>query len=252
MEITIPVLFRLLVIPIGLLIAFFSYRIFILTKGGSAGWKYMAMVGLSFSLWAISQIVFKLLVDSALIRMSAGSLLFGIIIIFAPLSPIVLARDLKLSEKARLITVKRYFLYIIPLSVIIILFNTMDPYFILLSEVISLTHIMVGFAMMPMAYTLFFVWRETKNRAWFFVFAFISITAIAVFMGVYSGNCCGADGEYSGSPVCSSYTNDYIAVTPVDCAADILPITLQWNMFLIVGVVLGLIGFYLLWKPMDI
>jgi len=85
-----------------------------------------------------------------------------------------------------------------------------------------------------------------------FIFAFISITAVSVFMGVYSGNCCGASSEYFGNPVCSSYMNDYVNITPVDCAPGILPITLQWNIFLIIAVLIGLIGFYLLWKPMNI
>jgi len=252
MEITISIIFRLLVIPIGLLIAFFSYRIYVLTKGGSNGWKYMAMSGLSFSFWAMSQIIFKYLIDSAVMRMSIGSFLFGIIIIFGPLSPIILARDLKLSEKARLMTMKRYIYYIIPLTAIIIAYNMIDPYFIILSEVISIFHVMLGLALITMSYALFFLWKETKNRAWLFIFSFIAIVTISVFMGVYSGNCCGANGEYSGSPVCSSYTNDYVTVTPVICTASILPITLQWNTFMIVGVLLGVVGFYLLWRPMNI
>jgi len=239
------------VIPAGLLIAYFSFRIHALTEGGSAGWKYMAMAGISFSLWAISQIAFKYLIDSAALRMSSASFFLLLMVIFAPLSPVFLARDMKLSGRARLITVKKYFLFIIPVSLIIIGLNLIEPYFITLSEVMSVSYLIFGFALLPMAYVLFFLWRETKNRSWLFIFAFAIIISLAVFLESYSGGCCGMDGYYYGNPLCGTYGSDYVTVIPLACGAGILPVVMYLDIFQIAALLLGIAGFYLIWKPMN-
>jgi hypothetical protein len=245
------IIFRLLVIPAGLLIAYFSYRIHDLTEGGSAGWKYMAIAGLSFSLWAISQIAFKYLIDSAALRMSAASFFLLLMVIFAPLSPVFLARDMKLSGRARMITVKRYFLYIVPVSLVIIGYNLIEPYFITLSEVMSVSYLIFGFALLPMAYVLFCLWRETGNKSWFFVFAFAIIISLTVFLESYSGGCCGLDGYYYGNPLCGSYSADYVTVLPLACTAGILPVVMYLNVLQIAALLIGLAGFYLIWRPMN-
>ena len=250
MEISATYIFRFLVIPIGILIAYFSYEIFALTKGGSKGWRYIAIAGLCFSAWAICQIVFTLLFDSALVRMMLGTFLFGLIVILAPLGPIILVNDMKLSPRARLFTVKRYLLYIAPISALVIAYNVIDPSTIFIAGALSITHLLVGFALLPMAYATFFLWRESKSLSWAFIFAFVSILSISVFMGVYSGSCCGTDGAYYGNPVCSSYDTDYVSSLPVSCSAGVLAVTLKWNYLQIIAVLSGLVGFYLLWNPM--
>lgn len=251
MELTAMVIFRLIVIPIGLLFAFFSYSIYNHTRGGSRGWMYMAIAGISFSAWAIVQILFGVVLDNADLRMGLGSLLYGMIVMFAPAGPIKLAIDMKLSSRARMITIRRYVYYIVPVMLVVSAFSVMDPYINALNEVISLMHVLVAFSLIAMSYTTFYLWRETENRAWFFIFFFVSLVSLSTFMGAYSGGCCNSDGYYYGNPVCSSYGGDYVNVIPLACNAGILPVTLQWNVFQIVSVLSGLIGFYLLWKPMN-
>jgi hypothetical protein len=99
----------------------------------------------------------------------------------------------------------------------------------------------------------FYLMKITKKSAWTLAFIFCVVVAIGLNLGQYYDGCCWEKGalSISGDPVCSGYDLDYTSVYPNVCISSIAGVGKVYQLFLLVGLIIGDISFYKLWKNLD-
>lgn len=250
MEFTLAEIFRFVAIFAGALIAFFTLRIYSLTKGGSEGWKYMAVGAVSLFLWATLQIIFSIVLDISIIRIITGIFFLPMIAVFITLSHIILVRDMKINRPFWFN--KRVFTYcILALVIILLLYNFLTPFTAPLQELLSIAHLIVSLSFLFTILGTFLLWRGTGNHAW----ALLMASGVIIFIGLsliaYSVECCGIGGIFHSSQECLGYHYDYVGVTMFVCNPSLISLSLNGSLLLLLAILLYCLAYYMLWKPME-
>lgn len=244
-------IFRVAAIFIAILFAFFCYRIYILTKGGSKGWLYIAISCMLLSVWSVIVVIFSRVFDVEIIRLWATVLIMIPISFLGPLGLLKLLNDLKV--KVWLLANKRNFiLYNVTVWVVMLAYNFMTPMISVSNELASMAHFMIPATFFPMTYTSWKLADATKQKAWKLLLGFVFFIALGVLLGTYLGSCCGEGGDLTGQPTCASYGADYTNIYPVLCITGLVQFSMLYNAIEIVGLVFGLAAFYLLWKAVSL
>jgi hypothetical protein len=240
-------IFRSVSIIAGILIGLFAYRIYVLTKGGSKGWKYLTIAGMSLSIWASLQVIFMFILPIKLVRVIAGMFLFPLMAFFSPIATTTLLKDMKI-KKPKWFTQKNMIYYFSLASVLLLIYNILTPFNDFLAEILSIVHTLIPVSFILLVLGSYFIGKGTKQRAWML----ISAGSIALIVGTalisYTGNCCG---NSAGLKLCEGYVYDYVPSTPLPCVASILPVALNGAAFQLAGILLYCDAFLRIWKPME-
>ncbi len=241
--------FRIISIIIGLLIGYFTYMIHRFTEGGSKGWEYFAIGGLSLTLWSTLQVVFSLIINSPVPRIILGTVTLPLIAIFSSIGPVKLLEDMNI-KKPKWLTIRNVLYYFILVIIALSLYNFLTPFNYPSNEILSIAHDTIPFCFIIGVFGNYLLWKGIKSKVWFL----IMISAISIIIGTglisYSGNCCGPGEVLAGQEICAKYPYDYVASTPLSCVEFLIPISLFGSLFLIIGVLLYAIAFGILWNRM--
>ncbi len=243
-------IFRILSIVLGLLIAFFTYDIYRKTKGGSKGWKYIAVVGLTLCAWAIFQVTFSGVIDLKIVRVITGVPLMFIIGIISPICPIFLVEDMGL-RKPKWFNVKNLtYLYFIGFSLFFI-YNFLTPFYDIGSELLSIELGMLSLWYVFTGIGYYYLWKGTKTKIWMIITISSFLSVIGTGLPLYSGACCGPGEVLSGQELCVNYPYDYVSISPLPCFPEFYQFALTSIIFLIIAEFLFVIGFSIFWKRMK-
>ncbi|MFO7710676.1 MAG: hypothetical protein R6V53_02835 [Candidatus Woesearchaeota archaeon] len=238
--------FELFGILIGFLIGFFSYRIFINTRGGSRGWKYIAIGSFSFFVWALIQVIFTLIWPLEAIRIFAGFLTWSLIAALLPLGYMQLNLDFG-KEMPRFFRPKAFLITFGIFWLVLLLINLIMPFDSILYELagISLVTLTV-FAWVGGVYPAYRLWWDSKNWMFLMLFLFVLLIPFGTGLGAYTHGCCFSEDV----PACNQITTQYANVLYIPCIEGILNIGAYYNLLempIILILAAGLIG---LWKKL--
>lgn len=241
--------FRLFSVFISVLFTFICYRIYILTKGGSKGWVYGAVALVFLGIWATLNVVFSRIIDIEWLRVWVTITCYVMISVFAPLSTINLAKDMG-AKLPRIFMQKGFIIYISSVFLVITAWYFLTPITNYDNKLASLMHLVLAVSFLPAIYSSWKLSGAAKKIAWKLIFSFFVLLAAGFFMGVFAANCCGEGGDFADQPACASYSADFINIFHNPCAG-FAGILMLYNLVELVGLVLGLVGFMLLWKPLE-
>lgn len=244
------VVYFLVVLILGLVVAFFSYRIFYLTQGGSKGWMYIAIVGMAMAFWSISQMVYDIMQLSEEFRIVLGTIMFLAISFLAPTAVFRLIEDMSLVAP-KLFARRNFNIAYLFIFFILVLYNLMGARVNVLSEIYSASQFMLLVGFMPMTYGMCFVWKGTRKPAWLLMIVFGILMSAAQVPSIYMGACCGEGGALASDTVCSGYDIPYTETVPTHCTEDMVLLVKDYRVIDIFSFLIALIAFFLLWWSME-
>jgi hypothetical protein len=247
-------IFRPLAIVIGLLMAFFSYKIYKNSIGASKGWFYMAIFGSSLFLWSFSATLFKML-NLFMPRIIFGIIFLMMMAIFVPLAYTKLIKDFKF-DVPKWLTPKFSLFIVIVIYFTVLISNILSGEMLystnlFMRKLLSISHWTLGLVTIYALVPTFYLMKITKKLPWILAFVFCVIVAIGLNIGQYYNGCCWDAGALSTDKVCIGYDLDYTSVYPEVCYAGIAGIGKIYQLFLLVGIIIGDISFYKLWRSLD-
>jgi len=240
---------------LGLVITFFSLRIYSLTKGGSVGWKYIAIVGIAMGIWSISGMAYDFIRFPVEINIIIGIVSLFIISFLSPMGTFSLVKDMQLGMNSffeNKNTRRNYIIYYFSIFIPVLLFNLLVSPKDILLEIHSVVQFMIVFGTVPMTYSLYVLWRAIKKPAWMFMMLFGIIISLSQAMAVYVGGCCGDGGALTSNQVCSTYTLSFVETLPLYCDQAIISAFSVYRSIDLIAFVIAIIGFFLIWKSMEI
>ncbi len=241
--------FRIISIIIGLLIGYFTYMIHRFTEGGSKGWEYFAIGGLSLTLWSTLQVVFSLIINSPVPRIILGTVTLPLIAIFSSIGPVKLLEDMNI-KKPKWLTIRNVLYYFILVIIALSLYNFLTPFNYPLNEILSIAHDTIPFCFLVGTFGFYLLWKETKLKSWLMIKIGTVLIIVGTILNSYSGNCCGPGEPMQSLSQCARYSFDYVASTPFSCLESLISISLFGSLFLIIGILFYTIGFGTLWSKM--
>ena len=239
---------------LGLVITFFSLRIYSLTKGGSVGWKYIAIVGIAMGIWSISGMVYDFIHFQAEISILIGIAGLFIISFLSPMGTFSLVKDMQLGMNSffeRKNTRRNYIIYYLSILIPVLLYNLFVSPTNILKEIHSSVQLMMVFGIVPMTYSLYILWKGIRKPAWMFMLIFGIIISISQAMAIYVGGCCGEGEALASSDICSSYTLLFVETLPLYCDQAIMSILIAYRSIDLIGFSVAILGFFLIWKSME-
>ena len=240
-------IFRIVAVFLGLTFGFFSYKIFVLTKGSVKGWTYLTWTGLVLSAWAVLQTV---LTDNPLVVDVSSFVGFLAIGVLLPLAFIKL-------DKSFGITLHKFFSKNVMLTIygslwaILLVLN----FFILefsniMSELAGISHFLLSIMAIYAIYPSYKMWRQTGKWFWMLMFVFIVCIGVAVMLGAYASAACYEKPD--DFEACEGFSAVYPEVVPLPYISGLIAVTSKYHVILITGMVLGAIGLYGLWRQLKI
>ena len=244
------IVFRSAAIIIGLLMAIFSYLIYKATRGSSKGWLYLTIFGTSLFFWSTSAMLFKL-ADWFWPRVISGIIFLIMMAYFVPISYTKLAEDLGVKRPKWLTT--RFTAYLVTIILIIVLiFNSfLGDYFgmdFLARKLLSVAHWSLGLTILFACLPTYLLMISTKKSPWILAFMFTLIIGVGLNLGQYYDGCCGEGGQLKDENICSKYDLDYMKVYDLPCSESLVGLGMKYQLFLLLGIILGDISFYQLWR----
>ena len=183
--------FRLLSIVLGLVLGFFSYKIYATTKNGTnSGWFYMSVAGLMLCIWACLQAITVLFFDLPTLKIISSLVCFSVISLVVPLGIINLNKSFKI-DIPKFFGEKSMYLIYFSLWAVFIVFNLVIWRFnSVLMELAGIAHLMLSLMFFFSLYPAYKLWRTTKVWTWLLIFLFVFFTAISIIPGAYTSGCC--------------------------------------------------------------
>lgn len=209
---------------LGILVGFFSMRIFLDTKGRSRGWRYLGISGLFVFLWTVALTILTPLGFISL-KLLISSICWLVIGTIFPLGLIILGLDLGkrmhpfFHTKPFLSTVVFLWTLLIFINIIVL------PYDSLLLEIAGISRIVMAITFLVTALLpVFLLWRDSLSWAWFMMLLFVIIMPISVIMGSYANGCCLREGQTYQS-LCKDLSIQYADTLYPPCNAQLLSIS---------------------------
>ncbi len=242
-------IYRIVAIFLGLLIGFFSYRIYKLTKGSSKCWKYISLAGMVLFIWAGIQMPIMLTFDLPALRDISSMIAWIVLGIIIPISYVLLNQTFGI-KLPKLYTVKNIMLAYSLLWAILMIYNFMTSSTKnILIELSSISHIVLFVMFLIAIYPSILLWQNTKKWPWLFIMIFTIVMGFGIILSNYTSACC-----YEGNPLvkdsCGEYTSTYSMAFPYSCSADFLGFAKKNHFIQIFGLVSAIIGFYGLWTKL--
>lgn len=237
-------------IILGILMTFFCYRIYSLTRGGSRGWMLVSVAGISMALWSISNFVYEVMGLPVELQGTIGTLTFALICTLSPIGTFFLVKDMNLPLN-RLLTTRNFLAYYCLLFAAILLYNMSMPYTNIFAEMYSVSQIMITISLPPMCLGFLSLWRGTRKKSWILFTLFTVLITSSQVLGMYATGCCGEGGQLAGTSACSEYTDIFVEVFPLECSPDIVPMLIGYRNIDLVAYIIAIAGFFLLWRPME-
>lgn len=230
---------------IAILVIYLASRIYMRTKGATKGWLYLSLYGLTNSFLSLI-----ILIDSVVytpitrflyhIIHPIGALLIAFFVSNA------IAHFLKdFGIESRLQT-KRYlqgaFFLILAIFLAMGFYRGMGIY-----RFDSVAMYTLAASLLVTSISIFRVWRKTGKLAWLVVFLSALVPAFPVIGINYIGSCCHVDGPMVGQAICEN-TQRVASPFIQYCSPFIVELQGFMLMFLLVGVSLSAIAYYLIWR----
>ena len=245
---------------IGIVVSYFCYDIYKLTKGGSKGWKYLAIGGISigvYAIWGSIDILFLSLNPFRQIIMFVFHIPFLFFFqFFMPLGTEALVSDLKI-KRPKWYTKNNILYSIVFLYSLLITYNLLTPFKNFGDELASIVLFLLPIINIFACYGFYLISKQAKKLFWYILF----IGGLIITLGVpgyqFYGICC--EGPSIGVDIrtlpemCWGYEDPYIyaPVIPEICIKFLLPIFKISPIFVILAALMDGVGFILLWKSMK-
>lgn len=239
-------LFRIAAIFLGLVFGFFSYRIFILTKGSSNGWTYMSIAGIVLSFWAIIQVAF---IENFLIVNLTSFVGFTAIGVLLPLGFITLNRNFGIQLCSFFSGKSLAGFYAGGWAILLILnLLVLKPAFPL-AELAGIAHFLLRVMALYTIYPLFKMWRQRGRWFWLLNVIFVTLIGVSIIMGAYFAGGC----EKMDEPIemCNSLSTHYSEILPMPYPEGVVSVTSFYHGLLLPGLVAGAIGFVGIWRQLG-
>ncbi len=239
------IFFRLFSLVFALLGGVFSYLIYKLTKGGSKGWKYLAIGAISISLWGLSQLVF-IIINIQVIRVALSALFKFIFGVFILLGSIKLVEDMGI-KKLNWLNTRNAIIYSFFVYFIFLIYNLLIPYENILIEMDTITMVTNVFCLFPTSLNFYRLWKGTEIKK----YAFLFLGSLGGFLGEslipYIASAC----ENISSYICTINPYEHAPVIPVMYIQPLVEFALYADAVLLFAESFFFLGFLLLWKVMK-
>ena len=238
-------IFRFCSVFLALLIGFFCYEIYKLTRKGSVAWKYIAILGVGGSLWALTQLISNLF--SFEVGLVFSQIIYAPLLgLFPLLASVQLVIDMGI-KKPKFFTIRNSLIYFFTLFLFLIIYNLLTSYENFLLELANICIAAIPICFLPANFNFYKIWRGTKTNTWLIIFLGLLMFFMGEFFVSYTGTCC----EHNLSPLCSQDPLNFPSIYPLPCILFILPIAIRGELFLLIGEIFWVTGFFKLWKSMK-
>ncbi len=235
--------FRVPTIILGILIGYFAYRLYQLTKGGSRGWIILTVMGICLFFWATTAMVFAI-VDIPILRYLAGIIFLLGMAVTLPTGFARLAQDfgvkmpkwLNLTSVLGVVAVAFFGLLIG--NVVTGNFDT--PVVTLL----TISHLTLGIAALIGIIPTYLLSKATNQNPWKLALVFAILIGVGLNVGQYYNNCCHEDGIIPGEPICAGYDLDYNQVYAAPCVNGMVMIGQYYQITLLLGIIVLITSLY--------
>jgi len=247
----VAIILRVFLVITAPILSLMVLNIYRKTEGGSKGWLYMAVSFGSLGIWAISQLILTFAFNTPEGRLVIGILMFIFISLFAPLSAIRLARDMKCEIPKWMIERNVVIIYAVFFGALIG-YNLMTSSNLLGSlSSASILSIIPTFIIAWMGYCA--IAKTTGKILWKWLAWGCIITMIGAVMIVSTyTNCCGAGAPLSGEVGCETWSYDYSPAIPFPCMAWALPFTSNSGAVVLVGILVLIFSIEKLRRAMSV
>jgi len=236
---SIALIFRLLSVVVGPLLAVVVYSIYRKTQGGSKGWLYLTIAFISLGVWSISQVVFLIMFPNFIARTITGAMAIFLITFFNPLGAVKLANDMQCKVP----------MWLTEFNIIMIglvYYASMYVYSLMMSRdilgavaSISIIGMTPMFLIASLGYLC--IAKTTRVRFWSLWVLGTIIVIIGSFMivGGYA-SCCGTGAplEWVPGSGCDGWIYDYAPVLPIPCIEAALPLISNSAIILSIGLLI--------------
>lgn len=256
MELTLIIFFRGIAVFIALLMAFFAYKIYSNTKGATKGWLYLSLAGILLFIWSSTALLFSVF-DILYARILFGVVSLLLMAFFVSVAYTKLAGDFN-AGMPKWITPKLSGSLVIVFFLVMLGFNyftyglsNMELFF---RAVLSSAKWMLGVIMLYTCIPTFYIMKSSKNLTWVFAFLFCLFVGLGLNIGQYHDGCCWSGGESkeAGLAACDGYGLDYVSISEMPCVDSIVGAGKMYQLFLLVGLIVGDISFYKIWRTLTI
>ncbi|MFW5990941.1 MAG: hypothetical protein ACOCQX_01800 [Candidatus Nanoarchaeia archaeon] len=246
----IAILFRLTGIFVGILLGVFSTLIFINTRGGSKGWKYIAGAGVIFFLWSITQLIFTMFYEWYEIKVFMSFITWVVVGTFMPLGYMRLGLDFG-QKMPRFFSPKPFLITVGVLWALLLILNlVVMPFTSILQEIAGVAHIIMTVMLWAGAvYPVYLLWKASRNWVWLFLLLFAVFLPIGSGLGSYSHACC-SHSEEQFEDACAEISVHYADVVYLPCSQGALGVAKLYNLIELPFIVLLAIGHIGIWKQL--
>ncbi len=229
-------IFRLLSVVIGPLLAVVVYIIYRKTRGGSVGWVYISIAFISLGVWSLSQLLFLVVFPNFIARTVIGAMTIFLITFFIPMAAVRLAKDMKCK-------LPRWLTEVNVIIIGFVYYFVMYSYNLMASQdflgsvsSISLIGLTPMFVIASVGYLV--IARETRVRLWTWWVIGMAFCFVGAFLiGAMYTNCCGTGAPLEWEESCVRWMYDYAPAIPLPCLELALPITSNGATILSMGLV---------------
>lgn len=252
------IIFRTSAIIIGLLMAFFSYKIYRNTQGASKGWVYMVIFGITLFLWSSTAMFFKIIINDFIARAITGSIFLITLAYLVPLSYTTLLKDYNFA-KPKWLTPRFAIFFVTGFFALLLIFNLSDNLFtgLFLNKLLSIIHMTLAISLLFTSIPTYYLMKETRRAPWILSFIFCLIIGVGLNLGVYYTSNCWGNKELGGAlaknadPICAGYDLDYIQVYQLTAIPEFMTLGKVYQLFLLIGLIIGDISFFMLWRRLK-
>ncbi len=242
--------FRFTVLFYTLMVAYLTYDIYKMTKGGSKAWLYFALGNIFGFLWAFAEVLFLDVFHIVYLRDLFGGLAIFLIAFFVLPSGVEFSKSF--NTKAPKWYNNRNMLLI--LCLIFISLSSYNLFFGGYSTVFSMFYWVVtfvlGISFLLASMGFYYVMRSTRILPWKLWFIYLLFLGMGITFMSYSINCCG-EKLYSQEQFCVESVYTLTKFLPVSCNPFVFQITKIGNFFQSTSAIFTVIATFIIWRIMK-
>lgn len=244
------IILRVCLVIFSPILSLMAYNIYRKTKGGSLGWVYLTITFVSLGVWALSQLVFLFLYDSAVIRNVIGAVMFFIMAVFNPLSAVTLAKDMGCKIPGWL-SLRNIIIGSVVFVGVFYAYNMgASPEIMGSANSISVLLVLPTFIIASFGYNR--LAKETGVGFWkWLTWGCIVILIGALMISSSYTDCCGTGSPLHDSEECATWNYDYASALPLPCFSAALPLTSNGAAFVLIGMLMVMVGMEKIRKAMK-
>jgi hypothetical protein len=247
------IFFRYIAIILGLGIGFFSFGILRRSPVANKGWNYLAIGGISLSVWALIQTGTMFFITDEMLQSTIKAVSSMIIFLFIGYLQLFVFIFLSKSFEIKinkLYTIRNANILFFGLLTLLLIYNFIMPFNNVLYELAGISHLMMGLSFGIILYLSYKIAKVTKKWFWVGNFIFTLLVFFGVMLGVIHTTSCNDDAN-PFNQICSGMNEEYAPVIPFFFNQFLISFSGIYHIFIILGLISAVLSYGGIYKKLG-